>query len=407
MARTPRHTNLESREVRTHSGRSSLAFLYDERVRNFFYQLLTAGTFAWLVWYLFTNTAHNLEIRGMNSGFGFMTRTAGFDTDFKLIEYTVGTGTYGRIFIVGCLNTLFVSAIAIVASTIIGFFMGILRLSSNWLIARLALAYVEILRNTPLLMQIIFWYLGVFSLLPRVKQSADFLGIAFLNNRGLYLPSPVPGDLFWMTTTAFVIGVVAAFMIRRWARRRQEQTGQQFPSFWAALGVVVILPGVVYLVTGMPLAWDIAALEGFNYQGGFALPPAFLALLVALTINHSADMAESVRAGILSVSRGQTEAANALGLRPGRVMRLVIIPQAMLAIVPPMISTWMNVVKNSSLAVAIGYSDVVALFMQTSLNQSGHAIEIVAITMLFYGTISLSISFVMNIYNKRVQLRER
>ena len=387
--------------------KSSVSFFYDERVRNFFYQTLTAGTFAWLVWYLFTNTSHNLEVRGMNSGFGFLFQTAGFDTDFKLIEYTVGTGTYGRIFFVGVLNTLFVSVFAIVASTVIGFFMGVMRLSKNWLISRLALTYVEILRNVPLLIQIIFWYLGVFALLPKVKQSADFLGIAFLNNRGLYVPSAVPGDLFWMTMTAFVIAVVAAFMIRRWARRRQEQTGQQFPSFWAGLGVIVALPGVVYLATGMPLSWDIAALEGFNYQGGFALPPAFLALLVSLTIYHSAHMAEAVRAGILSVSKGQTEAANALGLRPGRVMALVIIPQAMLAIVPPMISTWMNVVKNSSLAVAIGYSDVVALFMQTSLNQSGYAIEIVAITMLFYMTISLTISFFMNIYNKRVQLRER
>ena len=387
--------------------KSSVSFFYDERVRNFFYQTLTAGTFAWLVWYLFTNTSHNLEVRGMNSGFGFLFQTAGFDTDFKLIEYTVGTGTYGRIFFVGVLNTLFVSVFAIVASTVIGFFMGVMRLSTNWLISRLALTYVEILRNVPLLIQIIFWYLGVFALLPKVKQSADFLGIAFLNNRGLYVPSAVPGEMFWLTMTAFVIAVVAAFMIRRWARRRQERSGQQFPSFWAGLGVIVALPGVVYLATGMPLSWDIAALEGFNYQGGFALPPAFLALLVSLTIYHSAHMAEAVRAGILSVSKGQTEAANALGLRPGRVMALVIIPQAMLAIVPPMISTWMNVVKNSSLAVAIGYSDVVALFMQTSLNQSGYAIEIVAITMLFYMTISLTISFFMNIYNKRVQLRER
>ena len=387
--------------------KSSVSFFYDERVRNLFYQTLTAGTFAWLVWYLFTNTSHNLEVRGMNSGFGFLFQTAGFDTDFKLIEYTVGTGTYGRIFFVGVLNTLFVSVFAIIASTVIGFFMGVMRLSKNWLISRLALTYVEILRNVPLLIQIIFWYLGVFALLPKVKQSADFLGIAFLNNRGLYVPSAVPGEMFWLTMTAFVIGCVAAFMIRRWARRRQEQTGQQFPSFWAGLGVIVALPGVVYLATGMPLGWDIAALEGFNYQGGFALPPAFLALLVSLTIYHSAHMAEAVRAGILSVSKGQTEAANALGLRPGRVMALVIIPQAMLAIVPPMISTWMNVVKNSSLAVAIGYSDVVALFMQTSLNQSGYAIEIVAITMLFYMTISLTISFFMNIYNKRVQLRER
>ena len=387
--------------------KSSVSFFYDERVRNFFYQTITAGTFAWLIWYLFTNTAHNLEVRGMNSGFGFLFQTAGFDTDFKLIEYTVGTGTYGRIFFVGVLNTLFVSSIAIVLSTVIGFFVGVLRLSTNWLISLLALTYVEILRNVPLLIQIIFWYLGVFALLPKVKQSADFLGIAFLNNRGLYVPSPVPGDLFWMTMTAFVVAVVAAFMLRRWARRRQEQTGQQFPAFWAGIGIIVTLTGVVYLATGMPLSWDIAALQGFNYQGGFALPPSFLALLVSLTIYHSAHMAEAVRAGILSVSKGQTEAANAIGLKPGKVMALVIIPQAMLAIVPPMISTWMNVVKNSSLAVAIGYSDVVALFMQTSLNQSGYAIEIVAITMLFYMTISLTISFFMNIYNKRVQLRER
>ena len=387
--------------------KSSVSFFYDERVRNFFYQTLTAGTFAWLVWYLFTNTSHNLEVRGMNSGFGFLFQTAGFDTDFKLIEYTVGTGTYGRIFFVGVLNTLFVSVFAIVASTVIGFFMGVMRLSTNWLISRLALTYVEILRNVPLLIQIIFWYLGVFALLPKVKQSADFLGIAFLNNRGLYVPSAVPGEMFWMTMTAFVIAVVAAFMIRRWARRRQEQTGQQFPSFWAGLGVIVALPGVVYLATGMPLSWDIAALEGFNYQGGFALPPAFLALLVSLTIYHSAHMAEAVRAGILSVSKGQTEAANALGLRPGRVMALVIIPQAMLAIVPPMISLWMNVVKNSSLAIAIGYSDVVALFMQTALNQAGYAVEMVGMTMAFYMFISLSISGLLNIYNKRVQLVER
>jgi general L-amino acid transport system permease protein len=345
----------------------------------------------------------------MHTGFSFLFLTAGFDTDFKLIDYQPGVGTYGRIFFIGVLNTLFISFFAIVASTVIAFVVGIARVSPNWLVSRLALAYVELIRNTPILMQIVMWHVTIFFVLPKVRQSTDLLGlgVAFLNNRGLYMPSPIPGDSFWMTMVALVVGCFAAFLIRRWARRRQERTGQQFPSFWAGLGVVVILPGVVYLGTGMPLAWDLPELKGFNYVGGVSLPPAFLALLVALTINHSSDMAESVRAGILSVSRGQTEAANALGLRPGRVMRLVIIPQAMLAIVPPMISTWMNVVKNSSLAVAIGYSDVVALFMQTSLNQSGHAIEIVAITMLFYGTISLSISFVMNIYNKRVQLRER
>lgn len=389
--------------------RSSISFVYDERVRDIFYQLVTFGTVAWLAYFLFSNTAANLEARGMSSGFGFIFDIAGFDTDFKLIEYAAGSGTYGRIFIVGCLNTLFVSVIAIILTTALGFFVGIMRLSTNWLIARLALAYVEILRNTPLLLQIIFWYIGVFSLLPRVKQSLNFFGadLVFLNNRGFFMPSPIPGDLFWLSVAALIVALAAGFFIRRWAHRRQDLTGQQFPSGWVSFGLLIGLPAIVFLATGSPLAWDVPAIQGFNFQGGVSVPPAFLALLVALTIYHSSHMAEAVRAGIQSVSKGQTEAANALGLRPGRTMRLVIIPQAMLAIVPPMISLWMNVVKNSSLAVAIGYSDIVALYMQTALNQSGYAVEIVAMTMGFYMTISLSISGVLNIYNRRVQLKER
>jgi general L-amino acid transport system permease protein len=385
-------------------------FFHDERVRSVFYQLLTACTVGWLAWFLISNTAHNLEVRGMNTGFGFLTATAGFDTDFKLLEYEPGVGTYGRIFLIGCINTLLVSAFAIVASTLLGFFIGILRLSSNWLVARLALAYVEIIRNTPLLLQIIFWYVGVFALLPRVKNSLDLSGgaeVMFLNNRGLYMGSPVPGDLFWMTTTAFVAAVVGVFFLRRWAHKRQDETGQQFPTVAASAALLIVAPGIVYLVTGSPLDWDIPALQGFNFRGGFSVPPAFLALLVSLTIYHAAHLAEAVRAGILSVSKGQTEAALAIGLRPNRAMALVIIPQAMRAIVPPMISLWMNVVKNSSLAIAIGYSDLVALFMQTALNQAGYAVEMVGMTMAFYMFISLSISGLLNIYNKRVQLVER
>ncbi|NQV59060.1 MAG: ABC transporter permease subunit [Alphaproteobacteria bacterium] len=385
-------------------------FFHDERVRSVLYQLLTACVVGWLAWYLITNTAHNLEVRGMNTGFGFLTATAGFDTDFKLIEYEPGVGTYGRIFLIGCLNTLLVSFLAVIASTVLGFIVGILRLSSNWLVARLALAYVEIIRNTPLLLQIIFWYVGVFSILPRVKNSIDLSGgaeVAFLNNRGLYMAWPIPGDLFWMTITAFVIAVIGVVFLRRWAHKRQDLTGQQFPTFTASLALLIILPGAVYLMTGAPLGWDLPTLQGFNFIGGAALPPAFLALLIALTIYHAAHLAESVRAGILSVNKGQTEAALAIGLRPGLAMALIIIPQAMRAIVPPMISLWMNVVKNSSLAVAIGYSDVVALFMQTALNQAGYAVEMVGMTMAFYMFISLSISGVLNIYNKRVQLVER
>ena len=385
-------------------------FFHDERVRSAFYQILTACIVGWTAWYLISNTAHNLEVRGMNTGFGFLTATAGFDTDFKLIEYVPGIGTYGRIFLIGCINTLLVSFFAIIASTILGFFVGVLRLSSNWLVAKLALSFVEIIRNTPLLLQIIFWYVGVFALLPRVKNSMDLSAgaeVLILNNRGLYMAWPVPGDLFWMTTTAFVAAAVGVFLLRRWAHKRQDETGQQFPVFSASIALLVFLPGAVYLVTGSPLGWDIPTLQGFNYRGGFSLPPSFLALLLSLTIYHAAHLAESVRAGILSVNKGQTEAALAIGLKPGRAMALIIIPQAMRAIVPPMISLWMNCVKNSSLAIAIGYSDLVALFMQTALNQAGYAVEMVGMTMAFYMFISLSISGLLNIYNKRVQLVER
>ena len=385
-------------------------FFHDERVRSIFYQLLTAGTVGWLAWYLITTTAHNLEVRGMNTGFGFLTATAGFDTDFKLIEYEPGIGTYRRIFFIGVLNTLLISFFAIIASTVLGFVVGILRLSSNWLVARLALVYVEILRNTPLLMQIIFWYVAVFSILPRVKNSIDLSAgaeVMFLNNRGLYAASPVPGDLFWMTIVAFVAAVIGVFFLSRWAHKRQDLTGQVFPTFSASMGLLIVVPGIAYLATGSPLDWDIPSLQGFNFKGGVSLPPAFLALLVALTFYHAAHLAEAVRAGILSVDTGQSDAALSIGLKQNRVLALVIIPQAMRAIVPPLISNCMNVVKNSSLAIAIGYSDVVALFMQTALNQAGYAVEMVGMTMAFYMFISLSISGVLNIYNKRVQLVER
>jgi len=385
-------------------------FFNDERVRSIFYQVLTACVVGWLAWYLISNTAQNLEARGMNTGFGFLSATAGFDTDFKLIEYEPGVGTYGRIFLIGCINTLMVSFFAIIFSTILGFIVGVLRLSSNWLVARLALTYVEVVRNTPLLLQIIFWYVGVFALLPRVKNSIDLSAgaeVMFLNNRGLYAAWPVPDDLFWMTIVAFVAAIIGVFLLRRWAHKRQDQTGKQFPIFSASLGLLFIFPWLVYLVSGSTLNWDVPTLQGFNFAGGGALPPAFLALLIALVSYHAAHLAEAVRAGILSVNKGQTEAALAIGLRPKKAMSLIIIPQAMRAIVPPMISLWMNVVKNSSLAIAIGYSDVVALFMQTALNQAGYAVEMVGMTMAFYMFISLSISGVLNIYNKRVQLEER
>jgi general L-amino acid transport system permease protein len=346
----------------------------------------------------------------MGSGFGFLDVEAGFDPDFKLVEYQAGVGTYGDIFIIGILNTIYISILSIIATTILGFSIGVLRLSNNWLVARVALTYVEIFRNTPLLIQVVFWYIGIFSLLPKVKQSIDLSAgseVVLLNNRGLYMPWPEPGDLLWLTGLALLVAVAAAFFLRRWAHKRQDETGKIFPILMPSIGLLVVLPAATYLMTGSPLGWDIPKLEGFNFVGGATLPPAFLSLFVALTMYHAAQLAEAVRAGILSVGKGQKDAAMAIGLRPNRSMSLVVIPQAMPAIVPPMISLWMNVVKNSSLAIAIGYPDLVAVFMQTSLNQAGHAIEIVGMTMAFYMFVSLSISWLLNMYNKRVQLVER
>jgi len=386
--------------------RSIVEWLNDERVRSVLYQVIVAVAVVAVARYLFVNTSENLQARGMSSGFDFLAGTAGFSIAWTVLPYQAGD-SYLHVYLVGIVNTLVVSLVAIVFTTLLGFIVGIMRLSKNWLISKIASGYVEILRNTPLLLQILFWFLAVFSLLPVPRKSLEFLDIFFLNNRGFYMPAPVPGDGFDITMIAILVAIAIAYAVAVWAKKRQMATGQQFPSFSAGLGIIFGLPLLVFLATGSPLTFDYAALKGFNFQGGLTVPPAFCALLLALVIYHAVYMAEAVRAGILSVSHGQTEAAYSLGLRPGMTLRLVIIPQAMRAVVPPMISNWMNVVKNSSLAIAIGYPDLVAVYMQTSLNQSGHAIEIVAMVMLFYMSVSLTISMALNYYNKLVQLKER
>lgn len=386
--------------------RSVVEWLNDERVRSVLYQVIVAIVVVVVARYLFVNTSENLQARGMSSGFDFLFGSAGFSIAWTVLPYQAGD-TYFHVYLVGIVNTLLVSFVAILFTTLLGFFVGIMRLSKNWLVSKIAAWYVEILRNTPLLLQIFFWFLAVFSLLPAPRQSYGVLDMFFLNNRGFYMPAPVPGDGFDFTMIAILIAIVATYVTTVWAKKRQMATGQRFPAFGVGLGILFGLPLLVFLVTGSPLSFDFAARKGFNFVGGVSVPPAFCAILLALVIYHSAYMAEAVRAGILSVSHGQTEAAYSLGLRPGMTLRLVIIPQAMRAVVPPMISNWMNVVKNSSLAIAIGYPDLVAVFMQTSLNQSGHAIEIVAMVMLFYMSVSLSISMALNYYNKIVQLKER
>ncbi len=379
---------------------------YDAKFRSILYQIVTVALFAGLVGFLAFNTIENLDRRGIATGFSFLAHPSGFDVGFSLIEFSEAS-TYGRAFAIGVINTLFISAIGIVLATFLGFLIGIARLSSNWVIARMATVYLETLRNVPLLLQILFWYFGVLNALPNVRRSLTIGDSIFINNRGVFLPSPIVEPAFWAVPIALVIGIVATILIARWAHKRQEATGQQFHTFWVGLGLIVGLPLLAAIVTWFPWTWEIPARKGFNFRGGFAIIPEFVALLLALSLYTAAFIGEIVRAGILAVSHGQTEAAYSLGLRPAPTLRLVVIPQAMRIIVPPLTSQYLNLTKNSSLAAAIGYPELVAVFAGTVLNQTGQAIECIALTMLVYLVISLSISLFMNWYNKRISLVER
>ncbi|MCB1914650.1 MAG: amino acid ABC transporter permease, partial [Rhodocyclaceae bacterium] len=340
------------------------------------------------------------------TGFGFLDRTAGFAILQSLIPYSE-TSTYGRTFVVGLLNTILVSALGVVCATIIGFVVGVLRLSSNWLVKKLATAYIETFRNIPLLLQIFFWYFAIGFNLPGPRQSIAIGESVFLNNRGLYVPAPVLGEGFGWTLAAIAVAIVAVIVLAHWARRRFELTGQSFHTVYVSLAILLGLPLLVFVATGAPLSWDMPALKGFNFRGGLTVIPELFALTLALSIYTAAFIAETVRSGIQSVSHGQTEAASALGLRPSWTLRLVVIPQAMRVIIPPLTSQYLNLTKNSSLAPAIGYPDLVAVFAGTTLNQTGQAVEIIAITMAVYLTLSLVISLFMNWYNKRMALKER
>ncbi|MCB1723825.1 MAG: amino acid ABC transporter permease [Gammaproteobacteria bacterium] len=356
--------------------------------------------------YLLNNTLQNMEQRGITTGFGFLSNAAGFGILQSLIPYDE-TYTYGRTFLVGLLNTLLVAGLGIFFATLLGFFIGVARLSHNWLVARLATIYIETFRNIPLLLQIMFWYFAVLRPLPAPRQSLAMGDSVFLNNRGLFLPKPVSEEGFGMVLTAFVIALVAVFLVARWARRRQEETGRQFPTVPAGVALVIGLPLIVFWLVGAPMHWDYPALKGFNFRGGLEVLPELAALVLALSIYTGAFIAEAVRSGIMAVSHGQTEASYALGLRPGITLKLVVIPQAMRVIIPQLTSQYLNLTKNSSLATAIGYPDLVNVFAGTTLNQTGQAVEVIAMTMGVYLLISLVISMFMNWYNKRKQLVER
>ncbi len=394
-------------DLPTGSPPARVAFYNDPKIRSIAYQVTLCAVVGFLVFAAVRNAVDNLERAHIASGFGFWNNTAGFDISQTLIQFDSATSSYGRAFWVGLLNTLLVAGLGIVFATILGFTIGIARLSTNWLVARTAAGYVETIRNIPLLLQLLFWYNAVLKALPAIRESLVIPGGIYLNNRGLFLPLPIFKSGFGFVLAALAVGVIGAIAFYVWARKRQEQTGRQAPVFSAALGLVIGLPLLVLALAGFPLGFEYPEAGRFNINGGIEILPEFAAMLFGLSIYTAAFIAEVVRAGIAAVSRGQTEAAYSLGLTPGPTLRLIVVPQAMRVIIPPLTSQYLNLTKNSTLAVAIGYPDLVQVFTGTVLNNTGQAVEVVAITMAVYLTISLATSLLMNVYNSRIALVER
>ena len=386
--------------------RSNVNFFSDEKFRSIFFQTLVIGLFALGIFFIVQTTAYNLEKRNIATGWRFLTDPAGFDISFSPFINFKSTDTHLDVYFVGVLNTLLVSFCGCIAATILGFLVGIIRLSSNWLLVRVAYIYVEFTRNVPLLLQIILWY-SILIQLPRVKQSLEFLDTFFISNRGIYSPRPVFENGFSYVFIAFILALVSSFFLRRWAKTRQDETGKQFPVVTSAFGMIIFVPLLLFFILGSPLSFDYPALKGFNFKGGMVIRPEFIAMFLALTIYTAAFISETVRSGILSVTKGQREASASLGLKKSWIMRLIIIPQALRVIVPPLTSQYLNLTKNSSLGIAVGYADLVHGFGGISLNQTGQAIECMVIVMATYLTISLTISLFMNIYNRSIQFKEK
>ena len=375
-------------------------------VRAWLFQIIAVLAVVSVAIYLLHNTVTNLSNRGITSGFAFLDRSAGFGIVQHLIDYEQGD-TYGRVFLVGLLNTLLVSALCIVFASFLGFFLGLARLSENWLLRKLSTIYIETFRNIPPLLQIFFWYFAVLRNLPGPRQAVSAFDLAYLSNRGLYIPAPQFGEGLLAFIVAVVLAGVVSVGLFRFHKKHQIKTGQLRRTWPIALGLFIALPLLAHEIVGAALHWDVPELRGFNFRGGMALIPELAALTLALSVYTSAFIAEIIRAGIQSVPHGQHEAARSLGLPHPVTLRQVIIPQAMRVIIPPLTSQYLNIVKNSSLAAAIGYPDMVSLFAGTVLNQTGQAIETIAITMSVYLIISLGISLLMNIYNRRIALIER
>jgi len=368
---------------------------------GFVLQILFVGALAWIAYEIVANARANLEAQRITSGFGFMSNTAGFDVSQNLIPYS-GSDTYTRVFFVGLLNTLLVAVIGIFFATILGFLVGLGRLSPNWLLSRVAGAYVELIRNLPLLFQILFWYLAVLATLPNPRQSISLFGSFFLSNRGFVIPKPIGHEGLIPFAVAVLIAIVAALLLRSYARRLLFQSGRLLKIWPYVLGLLIGLPLIAALVFGKPVTFEIPELKGFNFAGGSRVIPEFVALTLALSTYTAAFIAEIVRAGVLSVHKGQMEAGSSLGLSRGSTLRLIVVPQALRVILPPLTNQYLNLTKNSSLAVGIGYPDLFSVFAGTTLSQTGQAIEIIAITMGVYLLISLVTSAIMSFYGWRL-----
>jgi general L-amino acid transport system permease protein len=377
----------------------------EDRFRFWAFQIGAVAVTAAVLGYFWHNALVNMERQGIATGFGFLSREAGFEISLALIPYSPAD-TYGRALLIGLLNTLLVSAIGCVLTTIFGVLLGIARLSSNWLLRKVTLWYVEIFRNTPMLLQLVVWWDLLRYGAPGPRQALQVLPNVFASNRGVTFPVLVWHEADLWVISAFILGILATIWVARWAKHRQERTGQQFHTIWMGSALILLLPLVVFLVAGAPLDLDKPALAGFNFKGGATISPEFAALLFGLVANTSAFVAEIVRSGIQAVSWGQTEASGALGLRRGQTLRLVVLPQAIRVIIPPMTSEYLSLTKNSSLAVGIGFADFVSV-ANTEMNQTGQAIEVILILMAVYLTISLLISASMNVYNRYMALVER
>ena len=382
-------------------------FLNNPQHRAIFFQVIALVAVIFCAFYFANNMSENIESRGITTGFSFLDNTAGFGISQTLIDYDDGTSTFLDVFIIGLLNTLLVSVLGIIFASIIGLLLGVARLSSNFLMSKLALVYIETFRNIPILLQILFWYNVVLAALPSPRQSITYFDSVFLNNRGLLLPEPILENGSGAVIIAFVLAIAAVIYLVRWSRKRHDDTGQEFPILKVSIALLILAPTLVYFVAGQPITAEYPVLKGFNFNGGITIIPELLALLFALSIYTATYIAEAVRAGIESVPKGQKEAAKSLGLKDYVILTKVVLPQALRVIIPPVINQFLNLTKNSSLATAIGYPELVTLFSGTTLNQVGQAIEIILMTMAVYLTFSIIISLLLNWVNAKMAIKGR